>query len=234
MGPRSESVPLSSTSPSRQGNPVSGNILEERCPAVAISSYQMEVMPACKVLDIAVTLSSGSERELLSRFRRGETAAFTAPYRDHAPAVFRFAWHMTGDRCKAAEITQEVFVWLLRHSEKFNSERGNLAAFLAGVARKCVRRQQRFERRWLPFQQIPGGQASTAFDPNRAMDAESLRKAIALLPLRYREVVVLCNLEGHTYEQVASLLNCAVGTVCSRLHRAHQLLARKFHRRGNP
>jgi RNA polymerase sigma-70 factor (ECF subfamily) len=185
-------------------------------------------------MDVAVASSSGSERALLDRFRQGDSDAFTALYRDHSPAVFRFALHMTGDRGKAAEITQDVFVWLIRHPEKFDSQRGNLAAFLAGVARQCIRRQQRAERRWLPFNNAVLVEDSTTVDPNDSIDAETLRKAIALLPLRYREAIVLCDLEGHTYEQTAKLLNCAVGTIHSRLHRAHQLLTRKFHRRTIP
>jgi RNA polymerase sigma-70 factor (ECF subfamily) len=190
--------------------------------------------PASKVLDIAVALSSGSERELLDRFRQGDTDAFSALYRDYSPAVFRFALYMTGDHGKAAEITQDAFVWLIRHPDKFDSERGNLAAFLAGVARQCIRRQQRTELRWLPFDRATGMQAVSAIDPINAIDAEALLKAVALLPLRYREAVVLCDLEGHTFEQAAKVLNCAVGTIHSRVHRAHQLLARKFYRRADP
>jgi RNA polymerase sigma-70 factor (ECF subfamily) len=189
---------------------------------------------SCKVLDIAVAPSSGSERELLDRFRQGDSEAFSVLYRDYSPAVYRFALHMTGDHTKAAEITQDVFVWLIGHPEKFDSERGNLAAFLAGVARQCIRRQQRIELRWLPFNKAAGVEAMSTKDPGSAIDAEALRKAVALLPMRYREAVVLCDLTGHTYEEAARMLNCAVGTIHSRLHRAHQLLARKFHRRTRP
>jgi hypothetical protein len=65
-------------------------------------------------------------------------------------------------------------------------------------------------------------------DPAGAIDAESLRKAIALMPLRYREVVVLCDLESRSYEEAAALLDCAVGTIRSRLHRGRELLMRKL------
>jgi|SRR5215471_16298673 len=109
--------------------------------------------PACKVLDIGVAPFSGSERDVLNRFREGDSEAFSALNRDQSPAVYRFALHTTGDNLKAAEITQDVSVWLIRHPEKFDSERGNLASFLTGVARHCIRRQQRIELRWLPFQQ---------------------------------------------------------------------------------
>ena len=54
------------------------------------------------------------------------------------------------------------------------------------------------------------------------------RKAIALLPIRYREAIVLCDLESQSYDAAAATLGCAVGTIRSRLHRGRELLARKF------
>jgi RNA polymerase sigma-70 factor (ECF subfamily) len=55
-----------------------------------------------------------------------------------------------------------------------------------------------------------------------------LLQAIAALPLRYREAVALCDLEGKSYEEASVILECPVGTVRSRLHRARGLLARKL------
>jgi RNA polymerase sigma-70 factor (ECF subfamily) len=170
-----------------------------------------------------------TDRHLIECFRAGDREAFTALYRTHHPAIFRFAFHMTADPVKAAEITQDVFVWLIHHAAEFDPERGALPAFLGGVARKFVQRRQRNERRWLPFD------AGAAFrleappiDFSSAIDAESLRKAIALLPIRYREAIVLCDLESQSYEEAAVALGCAVGTIRSRLHRGRELLARKF------
>jgi RNA polymerase sigma-70 factor (ECF subfamily) len=60
------------------------------------------------------------------------------------------------------------------------------------------------------------------------LDTASLRKAIAALPARYREAIVLCNLQGRSYEEAAAVLGCAVGTVRSRLHRGRELLGRKM------
>jgi RNA polymerase sigma-70 factor (ECF subfamily) len=165
----------------------------------------------------------------MERFRAGDREAFTSLYRAHHRAVFRFAFHMTADSVKAAEITQDVFVWLIHHAAEFDPERGALPAFLGGVARKFVQRRQRSERRWLPFD---AGAVLRFEAPHTdfaiAIDAESLRKAIALLPIRYREAIVLCDLESQTYEEAAAALGCAVGTIRSRLHRGRELLARKF------
>lgn len=66
----------------------------------------------------------GSDRDLLRRFRAGDRDAFTAIYRTHQVCVFRFARLMTGDPMKAAEVTQDVFVWLVHHPDAFDPERG--------------------------------------------------------------------------------------------------------------
>jgi len=164
----------------------------------------------------------------VDRFRSGDREAFGLLYRAHYPAVFRFAWHMTGDRMRAVEITQDAFVWLIRHPGDFDSERGTLPAFLGGVARKMLLRQRQEGMRWTPLEEARLRTADPLVDLTRAQDAAFLRQAIGSLPQRYREPVVLCDLEGRSYEEAAAILECAVGTVRSRLHRARALLARKL------
>jgi RNA polymerase sigma-70 factor (ECF subfamily) len=169
------------------------------------------------------------DRDLLKRFRAGDRDAFTELYRTHHKPVFRFALLMTGDDVKAAEATQDVFVWLIHHPDDFDPARGELAGFLVGVVRKQLQRRYSEEQRWVPFDESAAGSVSPQTDSaHGADDVIRLRTAIAALPERYRAVVVLCDLEEKTYEQAASVVECAVGTVRSRLHRARALLARKL------
>jgi len=96
-----------------------------------------------------------------------------------------------------------------------------------------LRRRYSEEQKWLPLDDSAAG----SVDPEPVADPGSddvvrLRRAIALLPERYRAVVVLCDLEGKTYEQAATVVDSAVGTVRSRLHRARALLARKLVGKG--
>jgi RNA polymerase sigma-70 factor (ECF subfamily) len=172
--------------------------------------------------------SAAGDRDPLARFRAGDREAFTLIYRLHSPAVFRFAMHMTGDRMKAAEITQDVFVWLIHHPGNYDASRGELGAFLLGVTRKLLLKLLRNERKFVPLNEA--GKAFSLPRIARAVESQAvwLREAIAALPVRYREVVVLCDLEAHTYEDAAGMLDCAVGTVRSRLHRARELLGRKL------
>ena len=179
--------------------------------------------------------SGGSgDRDLMARFRDGDREAFSALYRTHFPAVLRSAFFMTGDRRWAAELAQDAFIWLVHHPGGFDPDRGDLGAFLAGVARKFLRHQRRSAGRWMPFEEadsaIREASDGCAFAGRleRQQEAEALHRAIAALPGRYRDVVMLCDLEGKSYEEAAAALECAVGTVRSRLHRARDLLARKF------
>jgi RNA polymerase sigma-70 factor (ECF subfamily) len=174
------------------------------------------------------------DRDLLKRFRAGDGDAFTLLYRVHQTSVFRFAMLMTGDPAKAAEVTQDVFIWLMHHAGNFDPARGELAAFLSGVTRKFLQRRRGEELRWVPLDE--GMLAADDHDRreredtrgDRSNDAEALRRAILALPEKYREVVVRCDLEEKSYEEAALVIGCAVGTVRSRLHRARGLLARKL------
>ena len=168
------------------------------------------------------------DAELLKRFRAGDREAFTTLYRAHQASVFRFALSMTGDETRAAEATQDVFIWLIHHAGAFDPSRGTLGAFLSGVARKFLRRRRAEEMRWAPLDEISLAETRS---PNGDSDAETLRRAIVALPEKYREVVVRCDLEEKSYEEAASAIGIAVGTVRSRLHRARALLARKLDRR---
>ena len=172
-----------------------------------------------------------SDRDLVDRFRQGDREAFAALYHRHFSAVYRFAFSMTNDSPRAGEITQDVFIWLAGHPAQFDPARGDLGAFLGGVARKFVHRQQRNDQRWLPLEEAADRtsySADFAGALERQQEAAGLRQAIAALPVRYREAVVLCDLEGKSYEEAAAAMGCVVGTVRSRLFRARELLVRKF------
>ncbi len=163
------------------------------------------------------------DRDLLRRFGAGDREGFAELYRIYSKTVYRFALHVTADPAKAAEITQDVFVWLVHHPDRFDPRRGELGSFLVGVARKLLKSHYRDEKRWVEME-------DTLAAPERMdeSDVALVRRTVAGLPARYREVVAACDLEEKTYEEAAAMLECAVGTVRSRLHRARALLAAKL------
>ena len=142
------------------------------------------------------------ESDLLGRFRAGDAESFTMLYRRHYEEVARFAVYMTGEQGKEEELSQEVFVWLAEHRNAYESGFGTLPAFLKGVARNLLRRRWRDERRWQSLDEMVSQQPSAKelIAPGKefsaAVDAAILRKAIARLPLKYREAIVLCDLES--------------------------------------
>lgn len=179
---------------------------------------------------------SHSDDDLLRLLRAGDEAAFLQFYNRHQGAVYRFAVQMSGQREIAEEVTQDVFVAVMR-TAKYDPERGcSVLAFLYGIARNLVLRCLRRERPYLtllddPLREFEGRMA----DPHDLAGALAqnqriaiLRRAVLSLPAAYREVVVLCDLEEMDYAEAAEALGCAIGTIRSRLHRARALLMEKM------
>lgn len=202
---------------------------------------------------------------LLRRMIAGDEDAFTQLYYRRHPAIYRFALHMSGNCSVAEDVTQEVFMTLIRDAKRFDPERGTLGGFLFGIARNHLRRRWEQERNSVPLpetadelDQIMARDLAGRLNGNRAfsnghgngngngngtglglfsMHRDDLvsqenvirvRQAIATLPENYREVVVLCELDEMSYEDAAAALECPVGTVRSRLHRARALLLEKL------
>ena len=178
-----------------------------------------------------------SDSELLQSMLAGDEGALAALYGRRQKGVFRFALQMSGSQAMAEDVTQEVFMVLIREGHTFDPSRGSLNAFLLGVARNHVLRRLRRERFYVPMQDDVEGERNTnqisqttgpLDDLSRTEKIESVRKAVLALPERYREVVVLCELEELSYLEAAEILGCAVGTVRSRLHRGRALLIQKL------
>ena len=175
--------------------------------------------------------------ELLQSMLAGDEEALTVLYRRRQGAIYRFALQMSGSKTIAEDVTEEVFLFLMREGHLFDPARGSVSAFLFGVARNHVLRRLRVEQHLAPIgdefdDDVPSLHASTEICPlddlTRAETIESVRKAVLSLPSKYREVVVLCELQDISYGETAEILGCAIGTVRSRLHRARALLLAKL------
>src|ERR1700730_8424177 len=87
-----------------------------------------------------------SDDDLLRQTTAGDEQAFTALYRRHQASVYRFALHMSGSVDVAEEVTQEVFMFLIRGAKQYDAKRGSLHGFLYGVARNHVLRRVERDR----------------------------------------------------------------------------------------
>jgi len=183
-----------------------------------------------------------TDEELLLRMQSGDEEAFLALYRRRQAGLFRFALHMSGSLPVAEDVTQEVFLALLREDCGYDPDRGTLSGYLYGIARKLVLRHLERGRSTVPLDTDSDDFAQTELavlddpllDLTRREGIDALRRAVQALPRRYREVVVLCDLEEVDYADAAVALGCPIGTVRSRLHRARGLLLEKLNQERNP
>ena len=180
-----------------------------------------------------------SDDELLRRMNAGDEDAFTLLYRRRQGAIYRFALQMSGSATVAEDVTQEVFLVLIREPQAYDPCRGSLSAYLYGIARNFVLRHQEQGRSCDPIVEDEGEAETPTPDRLIAPDnplgdlarhekIESVRQAILALAPRYREVVILCDIHEMSYAEAAGVLGCPVGTIRSRLHRAHALLIGKL------
>jgi RNA polymerase sigma-70 factor (ECF subfamily) len=185
---------------------------------------------------------STDDASLVDALARGNCEAAGELYRRHSHPILRFALAMTNSRAAAEDIVHDTFVELLRRPRNYDPTRGSITAFLYGIARHRIAKAAVV----VPYDPSPypatqshpdaGGPmepaivlaASPEEDVERAQDIERLRAAIGSLPLVYREIIAWCDLEEVPYATVADILDCPIGTVRSRLHRARTLLAEAF------
>ena len=184
-----------------------------------------------------------NDSELLRSMMAGDEAALALLYRRRQGGIYRFALQMSGSKTIAEDVTQEVFLFLMREGHVFDPAKGSVSAFLLGVARNHVLRRLRVEQLLAPLgddsdDDVPLFHSSAELCPledlTRAETIDSVRKAVLCLPSKYREVVVLCELQDISYGETAEILGCAIGTVRSRLHRARALLLAKLRPAAQP
>jgi RNA polymerase sigma-70 factor, ECF subfamily len=187
--------------------------------------------------------ANSTDEQLLQRMLAGSDEAFTALYRRRQGNIYRFALQMSGSRSVAEEVTQEVFMLLMSQGHRYEPTRGSLVSYLYGIARNFVLRSLEKDRLYVSLEaegdDRNGSTAETLTFPGdplgdltRFERIESLRLAVLALPPHYREVVVLCDFHEMSYADAAVALDVALGTIRSRLHRAHLLLVERLKANG--
>lgn len=184
------------------------------------------------------------EQELLRLAVAGEEAAFAALYMRLKSSVYRFALHMTGSPAQAEDIVQDAFLTLVQEGDRYDESKGQVLSFLLGITRNLVRRVYRSSLREAPLtmENEEGEEVEMVLESGHDTIAEVLqgeavsvvRDAVQSLPPHYREVVVLCDLCDMTYAEASKQLDCNLGTIRSRLNRAHNLLAKKLESYAQP
>ncbi|WP_281271148.1 RNA polymerase sigma factor SigE [Nocardioides silvaticus] len=147
----------------------------------------------------------------------------------HSDRVFRLALRLTGNRHDAEDLTQEVFVRVFRslHTYRPGTFEGWLHRITTNLFLDQARRRQRIR-----FDALSDERAARLASPGVGPDAayadrtfdDDVEAALSALPPEFRAAVVLCDIEGLTYEEIAEILGAKLGTVRSRIHRGRAML----------
>lgn len=151
----------------------------------------------------------------------GDDAAFATLVSRFKPTVYKWAVSLSGDEDEAEDITQEVFVRVHRKLSAFRGD-GPFDAWLYRITRRVVSRSRRRSSKHVAIAEAPDGiyvtDPGARVDRTRAM--ELIREISAALPMRQREIFVLCDLEGRTPAEVATLTGMKDSTVRANLFKA--------------
>jgi len=192
-------------------------------------------------------MGQASDAELMARMQAGDRNAFGLLVDRYKDSMVNYLTRLTGTRALAEEMAQETFLRLFVHRARY-TEQGKLGAFLYRIATNLCRSEQRRQRRQRLlrlglFAAVNGSAGASAGGSNGhaavtgvtpqsqllAQEAQDLlRRAITQLPLRFRVPLVLHEIEGLSYQEVARVTGCRENTIKSRISRGRSQLRRRL------
>ncbi|MGH9720235.1 MAG: RNA polymerase sigma factor [Bryobacteraceae bacterium] len=171
--------------------------------------------------------------EVIESCRRGDRDAFRTlfeAYKDRVYSIALYFFH--GDRAAASDATQQVFLKLITGIGQFRGDAGFSTWLYRLVVNTCMDGAR--QRKWRAAELSALGPEALA-EPGvqhaqfaRAQMASSVQVAVSSLPAQFRFAILLRYFEDLSYEEMAKVLNCSMGTVASRLSRGHRILAGKL------
>ncbi len=191
-----------------------------------------------------VGLRSSADHEFIERLKRGEAAAFEELVAERSGEIYGLLFRLTENGEEARDLTQETFLRAFQNIDRFRGE-ADIRTWIYRIAINQARNRSRWWRRRRrdatvsldathgeSNQSLIGTLAEPSQNPEQqtlAREREmALRSALQRLALAYRETVILRDIEGFTYEEIAATLGINVGTVKSRLARGRQELRKRL------
>jgi RNA polymerase sigma-70 factor (ECF subfamily) len=181
-------------------------------------------------------MSERTDEELMALFQEGDAGAFSLLVRRYKDNLTNFIVRFVGDRAEAEDLVQETFVRVFRNGSRFSGA-GKFSTWLYTIASNLAKSRLRRLALWRfvriggggedgPEFDLPDEGARTDSEADRALREERIQKALDALPVKFREVIVLRDIQDLSYEEVAAITGAAIGTVKSRINRARAELRR--------
>ncbi len=210
-------------------------------PIALRGQMELEQVAPATVVDVRPSV----EDQFIERLKRSDPAAFETLVKERSGEIYGLLYRLTENAEEARDLTQETFLRAFQSIGQFRGE-SDLRTWIYRIAINQARNRWRWWRRRhrdttvsIDATETPGNAAVIAqLSSDRSSDPEhsaiahererALRKALSSLKRVYREAVVLRDIEGFAYEEIATALDISVGTVKSRLARGRQELRRKL------
>jgi RNA polymerase sigma-70 factor, ECF subfamily len=158
--------------------------------------------------------------------------------RQHADRVYRLAYRLSGNQHDAEDLTQETFIRVFRSVQNYQpgTFEGWLHRITTNLFLDMVRRRARIRMEALPedYDRVPAEEPNPEQIYHDSRLGPDLQAALDSLPPEFRAAVVLCDIEGLSYEEIAATLGVKLGTVRSRIHRGRQALREYLAAHGQP
>lgn len=192
--------------------------------------------------------AASTDEELVRRFKRGDRAAFDEFVLRYQDRVYTFCLRWLSDPARAEEVAQESFLKMYRGLARFRGDAKLSTWVFRVVLNTCKNERLRLKRRKASLHEPLEGRQSTDEDgpsrqfahPGRGTDhsvhrseaEEILANALSELEEEYANIIILRDIQGLSYEEIAQILGLAKGTVKSRLHRARAAIAQGLLNKG--
>ncbi|HVF22266.1 MAG TPA: sigma-70 family RNA polymerase sigma factor [Pyrinomonadaceae bacterium] len=181
----------------------------------------------------AVMVQQPIDGNVIEACQQGDRDAFQLLFETYKDKVFSIAvYAVGGDRSVADDVTQQIFLKLFTAIRQFRGDSEFTTWLYRLVVNACIDERRR-RKRWLPWGETVAMKNTGERKPQekqfaRLEVAEAVREAIAELKPKFRLPILLKYIEGLSYEEIASVMNCSKGTVASRLNRGHSQLAKRL------
>ena len=183
-----------------------------------------------------------SDMEILSDVSAGNIDAYGKIVSRYRGRLYNFVFRFVGDRETAEDIVQETFLRAFRKRKDYRAI-ANFSTWLFTIAGNLAKSELRRRKRWRFFSLHRDDDSDAVLDlpdesyrPDRLAESSmadlQIQQAIMSLPVNYRQVILLRDVEGFSYQEISEAINCPVGTVKSRVNRARLRLQQKLKNEG--